>query len=63
MKIPKNETKMTTYVFEGIKCYTISQNNLGKYILYKIISDDYQKMKIADSPKDLELVIEKDRRN
>lgn len=63
MKIPKNETKMTTYVFDGVKCYTITRNNLGRYTLYKIIDDDYQKMKMADSPKDLEVVIDKDRRN
>lgn len=63
MKIPKNEIKMTTYVFDGVKCYTITRSNLGRYTLYKIVDDDYKKMKIADSPKDLELVIDKDRRN
>ncbi len=64
MKIPKNEIGMTAYIFDGVECYTITRNTLGRYVLYKIIGDnDYQKMKIADSPKDLELVIDKDRRS
>jgi hypothetical protein len=64
MKIPKNETGMTVYVFDDIECYKITRNTLGKYTLYKIIGDnDYQKMKTADSPLDLEKIIDKDRRN
>ena len=63
MKIPKNEKPMTRYVFDGVVCYRITQNSNGKYTLYKIIGeDDYQKMKTAETPIDLEVVIEKDRR-
>lgn len=63
MKIPKTERPMTRYVFDGIPCYRVTQNSNGKYVLYKIIgNDDYQKMKTADTPLDLEVVIEKDRR-
>lgn len=64
MKIPKNEIEMTAYAFDGVECYTITRNNLGRYVLYKIIgNNDYQKIKTADSPLDLEIVIDKDRRN
>lgn len=64
MKIPKTERPMTRYVFDGIACYIVTQNSNGKYVLYKILGDDedYQKMKTADTPLDLEVVIEKDRR-
>ena len=61
--MPKNERPMTRYVFDGVVCYRITQNSTGKYTLYKIIGkDDYQKMKTAETPIDLEVVIEKDRR-
>ena len=63
MKIPKTERPMTRYVFDGVVCYKITQNSNGKYILYKIIGDDdYQKLKTAETPLDLEVIIEKDRR-
>lgn len=63
MKIPKTERPMTRYVFDGVACYKITQNTNGKYVLYKITGDDdYQKMKTAETPFDLEIVIEKDRR-
>lgn len=63
MKIPKTEKPMTRYVFDGVACYKITKNSNGKYVLYKIIGeDDYQKMKTAETPLDLEVVIEKDRR-
>ncbi len=64
MKIPTNETRMTSYIFDGVECYKITRNTSDKYILYKIIGDnDYKKMKTANSPIELEAVIEKDRRN
>lgn len=62
MKIPKNEQKLLTYVFEGVDCYTVTRNILGKYTLYKITDGDYQKIKTAESPEDFDRVIEKDRR-
>ena len=61
MKIPKQEKMLQTYIFDGIKCYTITRNALGKYTLYKIVNDDYQKLKTAESPIKFEEIIEKDR--
>jgi hypothetical protein len=61
MKTFKNEKMVLTYVFDGIACYTITRNILGKYTLYKIIDDDYQKMKIAESPIEFDKLVEKDR--
>ena len=61
MKIPKQEKILQTYIFEGVKCYTITRNMLGRYILYKIVNDDYQKLKTADTPIKFEEIIEKDR--
>lgn len=63
MKIPSNETKMTSYVFDEVECYKITRNSMNKYILYKVDGNDYKKMKTANSPIELEAVIEKDRRN
>ena len=64
MTIPKNETGMTSYIFNGAECYKITRNAADKYILYKTIgNNNYQKMKTANSPIELETVIEKDRRN
>ena len=50
-----------TYVFEDIKCYAVTRNALGKYVLYKIIDDDYQKLKTAESPMEFDKIVEKDR--
>jgi hypothetical protein len=61
MKIPKNEHIVLTYVFDGVSCYSITRNILGKYTLYKIINDDYQKMKTSDSPIEFDKAVEKDR--
>lgn len=61
MKIPKHEKLMVTYIFEDVKCYIATKNVLGKYILYKIIDDDYQKLKTADSPIEFDKIIQKDR--
>ena len=61
MKIPKNEQILLTYVFEGVDCYTVTRNILGKYTLYKITDGDYQKIKTAESPEDFDRVVKKDR--
>ena len=61
MKIPKNEQRLLTYVFEDVDCYTVTRNILGKYTLYKITDGDYQKMKTAESAEDFDRVVEKDR--
>ena len=61
MKIPKNEQQLLTYVFEGVDCYTVTRNILGKYTLYKITDGDHQKIKTAESPEDFDRVVEKDR--
>ena len=62
MRIPKNETILLTYVFEGVDCYTVTRNILGKYTLYKITDSDYQKMKTAETAEDFDRVVKKDRR-
>jgi hypothetical protein len=61
MKIPKNETVLQTYVFDGIECYAITRNMVGRYTLYKATNGDYQKMKMSESPLEFDKVIEKDR--
>lgn len=62
MKIPKQEKIVLTYVFEGIDCYVVTQNNLQKYTLYKIIADGYQKLKTSNTPLDFDEIVKKDRR-
>ena len=60
--IPINEQIVASYVFEGVKCYAITQNALkGKFTLYKIVNKDYQKMTTADSPLEFSKVVAKDR--
>lgn len=61
MKTPKNETTVLAYVFEGVVCYVITRNIIGKYTLYKIIGDDYQRIKVAESPMEFDKLVEKDR--
>ena len=61
MKIPKQEKIVMTYVFEGIKYYTVTRNTLGKYVLYKIDDSDYQKLKTSESPIVFDEIVEKDR--
>ena len=61
MKISKQEKIVHTFIFDGIKCYVITRNILGKYTLYKIIESDYQKLKSAETPIGFEEIIEKDR--
>jgi hypothetical protein len=64
MKIPTNEKIVVSHLFEGVKCYVTTHNALkGKYTLYKIIDDDYQKMVTANSPVNFSDVIKKDRGN
>ena len=61
MKIPKQEKVVLTYVFEGIDCYIVTRNTLGKYVLYKIVDDDYQKLKTAETPIEFDNIVKKDR--
>lgn len=61
MKLSKQETIMETYIFDGIASYIVTRNLIGKYTLYKIIDDDYQKLKIAESPIGFDKIIKKDR--
>lgn len=63
MQIPKQETITVTYVFDGIKCYIETRNAVGKYTLYKILNNDYQKLKTSATPVDFDEVIKKDRSN
>ena len=63
MKIPKNEKGMVSYIYDGEKRYHITQNTInGKFTLYKVISNDYEKMSTADSPLKLDEIIKKDRK-
>jgi hypothetical protein len=62
MKIPSSEKIAVTYVFEGVEEYVVTHNALrGKYMLYKIIDGDHQKMRTADTPVEFDEVVEKDR--
>lgn len=61
MRISKQETIMRTYIFDGVEKYVETRNLLGKYILYKIIDNDYQKLKVAESPIEFNKIIKKDR--
>jgi hypothetical protein len=62
MKIPNNEQIVVNYVYEGVKDYVVTYHPLrGKYILYRIIKNDYQKMKVADTPIEFDNIVEKDR--
>ena len=62
MRIPTNEKIAVTYISEGIKEYVVTHNALrGKFMLYKIIDGDYQKLKISDTPVEFDEIIEKDR--
>ena len=63
MQIPKQEQIMITYVFDGAACYVATKNTIGKYVLYKIIDNDYRKMQMAISPLDFDKLIERDRSN
>lgn len=63
MKIPKNEKSMVSYIYDGEKRYHITQNTInGKFTLYKVIGNDYEKMSTADSPLKLDEIIKKDRK-
>ena len=62
MKIPKQENIVLTYVFDGVKCYIVTRTPLGKYVLYKILDCDYQKMKTSENPLEFDKIVEKDRR-
>lgn len=63
MKIPKNEKSMVSHVFDGIKCYITTQNTVnGKFSLYKVINNDYEKISTADTPLKFDEVIAKDRK-
>ena len=62
MKIPSNEKIAVNYMFEGVKEYISTYSTLkGKYMLYKIIDGDYQKLKTAETPIDFDDIVKKDR--
>ena len=62
MKIPNTEQITMSYVSEGVKCYTVTQNALkGNFTLYKIVNKDYQKIATANSPLEFDKVVAKDR--
>ena len=61
MKSPKQEKIVMTYVFEGVDCYSITRNTLGKYTIYKITNDNWQKLRTDDSAIKFDEIVEKDR--
>ena len=61
MKMSEHEEILVTYLFDGIKCYVATRDVFGKYTLYKIINDDYKKLKTANTPLEFDEIIEKDR--
>ena len=61
MKIPKHEKILMTYAFEGVKCYAVTRDAFEKYTLYKIVDDDYVKLKTAESPLEFDKIVKKDR--
>ena len=63
MKIPQSEKPVMTYVFDGVDCYQVTRNAVGKYTLYKILNKDYQKIKTDDSAIKFDEIVKKDRRN
>ncbi len=64
MKIPTNEKIVVTYTFEGVKEYVVTHSALkGKFALYKIVDNDYQKMKMDTSPLEFDEIVKKDRSN
>lgn len=62
MKIPKQEKTVLTYTFDGVKCYIVTRTPLEKYVLYKIVDSDYQKLKTSENPLEFDKIVEKDRR-
>ena len=62
MKIPTSEQICVTYVRDDIDEYVITRNIVNrKFTLYKIVDNDYQKMKIATSPLEFDDIVKKDR--
>lgn len=62
MKIPKNEISMVSHVFDGVKSYITTRNTInGKFSLYRIIKDDYERLSTADTPLKFDEIIKKDR--
>ena len=62
MKIPASEKIVVTYLCEGVERYKGTYNaTKNKYILYKIIDGDYQRLKTADTPIEFDKIIEKDK--
>lgn len=62
MKIPNNEKISVNYIHQGVVDYISTYHTLkGKFTLYKIIGDDYQKIKTADTPIEFDEIIKKDR--
>ena len=59
MKIPTNEQIVVNYVCEGLKDYVATYHPLKcKYTLYRIIKNDYQRIKVADTPTEFDDIVE-----
>ena len=60
MKISKQETITERYIKNGIEYYVVTRNNLGKYTLYKVKEDDYEKIKTSGTPTEFREIVEND---
>lgn len=60
MKISKQETITERYMKDGAEDYVVTRNNLGKYTLYKVKEDDYEKLKTAETPVGFKEIVMKD---
>lgn len=60
MKISKQETITETYTRDKVKEYIVTRNLLGKYTLYKVKENDYEKLKTAETPVGFKEIVMKD---
>ena len=60
MKIPKQETVTETYTRDEVAKYIVTRNLLGKYTLYKVKENDYEKLKTAETPVGFKEIVMKD---
>lgn len=61
MKLSKQETIMETYIRDGVADYIVTRSQLGKYTLYKVKENDYEKLKTAETPVGFKEIVKKNR--
>jgi hypothetical protein len=64
MQIPKNEKPMTDYAtVDGVIDHVATQHLItGKFALYKIVEDGYERLKVDTTPMGFDDIIKKNRR-